>query len=326
MCQSVPMSRYPLLSVFTALLLVLALAACGGTTTAPADEDTAPAADESAADEAAVTEGEEHAEGDPLQITVSILPQHYFVERVGGEHVVVNVMVPPGEFPGTYEPKPEQVTALSVADAYISIDVPFERGWLERFQQANPDMRMVDTTQGIERRGDAERPDPHIWLSPRLVEEQARTIADALIALDPDHEADYTANLEAFLADLDTLSNETTATLATLENRKFIVFHPAWGYFAQDYDLEMIPIEVGGQEPSAAELATVIERAQEENISVVFAQPQFNPDSAQRIAEEIGGEVVLIDPLAPDWLANQYRVANTFARVLGSTDEEHDQP
>lgn len=318
MYQSAPMSKYSVLSVFITLLLMFALAACGGTTTTPA-------ADEPAADDAAVTE-EEHAEGDPLQITVSILPQQYFVERVGGEHVVVNVMVPPGEFPGTYEPKPEQVTALSTADAYISIDVPFERGWLERFQQTNPDMRMVNTTQGIERRGDAERPDPHIWLSPLLVKKQARTIADALIDLDPDHEADYTANLEAFLADLDMLSNETTTTLETLENRKFIVFHPAWGYFAQDYDLEMISIEVGGQEPSAAELATVIERAQEENISIVFAQPQFNPDSAQRIAEEIGGEVVLINPLAPDWLANQYRVADTFARVLGSSGEQHDQP
>jgi zinc transport system substrate-binding protein len=278
-----------MLSVVTALLLVVALAACGGSTTPQAADNTTPAAEEPTADDAAVTEDEPaadeaatsedaHTEGDPLQITVSILPQQYFVERVGGEHVVVNVMLPPGEFPGTYEPKPEQVTALSVADAYISIDVPFERGWLERFQQANPDMRMVDTTQGIERRGDAERPDPHIWLSPRLVKEQARTIADALIALDPDHETDYTANLEAFLADLDSLSNETTATLETLETRKFIVFHPAWSYFAQDYDLEMIPIEVGGQEPSAAELADVIERAQEENISVVFAQPQFNPD------------------------------------------------
>jgi zinc transport system substrate-binding protein len=319
------MSSHTLLSIFTTLLLVLALAACGGSATPQAADDIAPAADEPAADEAAASE-DTHTEGDPLQITVSILPQQYFVERVGGEHVVVNVMVPPGEFPGTYEPKPEQVTALSAADAYVSIDVPFERGWLERFQQTNPDMRMVDTTQGIERRGDAERPDPHIWLSPRLVKEQARTIADTLIELDPDHAADYTANLEAFLADLDMLSNETAATLATLENRKFIVFHPAWGYFAQDYDLEMIPIEVGGQEPSAAELADVIERAREETIRVVFAQPQFNPDSAQRIAEEIGGEVVLIDPLAPDWLANQYRVADTFARVLGRTGEQQDQP
>jgi ABC-type Zn uptake system ZnuABC Zn-binding protein ZnuA len=157
MHHAIPVTRYSLLSVFTALLLVVALAACGGSTTPQAADNTTPAAEAPTADDAAVTEDEPaadeaatsedaHTEGDPLQITVSILPQQYFVERVGGEHVVVNVMLPPGEFPGTYEPKPEQVTALSVADAYISIDVPFERGWLERFQQANPDMRMVDTT------------------------------------------------------------------------------------------------------------------------------------------------------------------------------------
>lgn len=263
---------------------------------------------------------------DKLAITVSILPQQYFVERVGGEHVAVNVMVPPGEFPGTYEPKPDQLTALSEADAYISIDVPFERAWLERFQQANSDMLMVDTTQGIERRGPADQPDPHIWLSPLLVKKQARTIADALIELDPNHTEEYEDNLAAFTSDIDTLYKETATALKDLKTRKFMVFHPAWGYFAQDYNLEMIPIEVGGQEPSATELAEVVQHARDNNIKVIFAQPQFDPKSAHTLADEIGGEVVLIDPLAPDWLANQQRVSSTFVQVLGGTDDEQTTP
>lgn len=251
-----------------------------------------------------------------LNVTVSILPQKYFVERIGGENVAVNVMVLPGESPATYEPKPDQLRALSEAQAYVSIGVPFENAWLARISSANPDMLMVDTTQGIERLGDPEHPDPHIWLSPRLVKIQAQTIYEALAQLDPEHQATYQANLERFLEDIDALDADIRSTLSGLEQRKFMVFHPSWSYFARDYDLEMIPIEIGGQEPSAAELAALVERAQEEDIRVIFAQPQFSTEKAQTIAAEIGGEVLLIDPLAPDWLDNLRRVAETFADVL----------
>ncbi len=251
-----------------------------------------------------------------LNVTVSILPQKYFVERVGGEHVQVNVMVQPGESPATYEPKPEQLQALSQAVAYIRIGVPFENAWMDRIAATNPDMRIVDTTEGIQRRGTPERPDPHIWLSPRLVKIQAETIAQALAELDPDRAAEYQANLQAFISDIDVLDDEIQATLAQLTSRKFIVFHPAWGYFADDYDLEMIPIEVGGQEPGAAELADLIKRAQTEDIHVVFAQPEFSTRSAETIAKEIDGEVLLISPLSPDWLANMRQVAQIFASVL----------
>lgn len=338
--------RIPRLLTFLLLLLMIALfaTACEGET---ASQPTVPPTSVGATDpQPTVPPTDTGATGDdsapppaaesaPLQITVSIQPQAYFVERVGGDQVAVTVMVPPGGFPGTYEPKPEQLTALSNANAYISIDVPFERAWLERFRSTNPDMLMVDTTQGIERHHiggnegedegehehEAGQPDPHIWLSPSLVKVQARTIADALMRLDPAHKADFEANLARFLADIDTLHQEITTTLETLETRKFMVFHPAWGYFAQDYNLEMIPVEVGGQEPSAAELARLIQRAKAEQIKIIFAQPQFNPNSAQTIADEIGGEVMLIDPLAHDWLANLQSVADTFATVLAPSSE-----
>jgi zinc transport system substrate-binding protein len=339
--------RIPRLLTFILLLIVALFAtACEGETAsqptvpptsvgATDPQPTVPPTDTGATgDEAAPPPAAESA---PLQITVSIQPQAYFVERVGGDHVAVTVMVPPGGFPGTYEPKPEQLTALSNANAYISIDVPFERAWLERFRSTNPDMLMVDTTQGIERHhigehehegedeggheDEAGQPDPHIWLSPSLVKVQARTIADALIRLDPAHKADFEANLARFLADIDALHQEITTTLESLETRKFMVFHPAWGYFAQDYNLEMIPVEVGGQEPSAAELGSLIQQAKAEQIKIVFAQPQFNPNSAQTIADEIGGEVMLIDPLAHDWLANLQSVADTFATVLAPSSE-----
>lgn len=271
-------------------ILVLALAGCGGATVqAPAQ----PAG--------------------MLNVVVSIVPQQYFVERIGGEHVNVMVMVPPGFSPATYEPKPEQLRALSEAHAYVRIRVPFEEAWMERIISANDDMLIIDESEGIERIGGK---DPHIWLSPRLVKVQAQTICNGLVEVDPDHEADYKANLETFLADLDELDAYIQETLSHLESRKFMVFHPAWSYFARDYGLEQIPVQIEGSDPSAAEMTDLIRAAQENNIRVVFAQPEFNTESAQAIAEEIGGQVLLISPLAPDWLDNLRRVADAFAETL----------
>jgi zinc transport system substrate-binding protein len=267
----------------------------------------------------------------PLNVTVSILPQKYFVERIGGEHVNVNVMVEPGASPATYEPRPRQLAALSEAAAYFSIGVPFEDAWLDRIASANPEMLIVDTAAGIERvpidahykvesegrpESGAEGRDPHIWLSPERVKIQSQTIYEALAQLDPAHEAEYKANLDRFIADIDELEADVEDTLRGITNRKFMVFHPAWGYFGDDFELEMIPVEVGGQEPSAAELADLVATAQEEGIKVIFAQPEFSTRDAETIADEIGGKVLLISPLAPDWLDNLRHVAETFAEVL----------
>jgi len=254
-------------------------------------------------------------------ITVSILPQKYFVERIGGDYVDVNVMVPPGASPATYEPTPVQLSALSKSELYFAIGVPFENAWLDRIAAANPAMPVVKTQDCIDRvpmTGEEGGVDPHIWLSPRLVKTQADTIYEALARIDCAHELEYKTNLESFLSDIDKLDTDIRDTLANVQSRTFMVFHPSWGYFARDYDLEMIAIEIGGQEPSAAELAHLIELAQSKNIKVVFAQPEFSIRAAETIANQIGGQVVLIDPLAPDWLDNMRQVAQAFARALNN--------
>ena len=139
-------------------------------------------------------------------------------------------------------------------------------------------------------------PDPHIWLSPPLVQEQAQTIYEALVTLDPAGETTYADNLEQFQADIAQLDQTIEDSLANVESPTFMVFHPAWGYFADAYGLEMLPIEVGGNEPSAAELSQLIQKAQAEEIEVVFAQPQFNTEDAETIARDIGGEVIFARP------------------------------
>jgi zinc transport system substrate-binding protein len=148
------------------------------------------------------------------------------------------------------------------------------------------------------------------------VKTQAQTIYKTLIQLDAPHQTEYQTNLNRFLQDIDGLDADIRQSLQGVKNRKFIVFHPGWGYFARDYQLQQIPIEVGGQEPSASELATLIAQAKRENVRVIFAEPQFSQQTVKAIAREIGGEVVLIDPLSKDWLNNLRRVSQTFARVL----------
>ncbi len=289
---------------------------------------------------------------EPIDITVSILPQKYFIEKIGGNLVKVNIMVEPGASPATYEPKPQQMKALSEAEAYVSIGVPFEKAWMEKIKSANPQMLVIDSAKGIERmemvdhhhheeteaehdhnhhhdhdheaekaakkghHQGAETLDPHIWLSPQLVKIQAENIYQSLVNIDPENEAKYQANLAQFLTEIDQLDQQIKQNLAGIENRQFLVFHPSWGYFARDYDLEQISIEVGGQEPSAAELGAIVKEAEEENIKVIFAQPEFSTQSAETIAQEIGGKVLLITPLAPDWSNNLLQVSQTFAEVL----------
>ncbi len=278
---------------------------------------------------------EETNDQDQLDITVSIIPQKYFVKKIGGDRVDVNVMVEPGVTPHTYEPKPQQLQALSEAEAYIATGVPFEKVWMDRISQANPEMLTVDSSEGIEKltmvdhdhghddhghdhnhNEEESNLDPHVWLSPRLVKIQAQKIYETLVELDPKYQETYQTNLDNFLQEIDELDNKIRNNLANLEQRKFIVFHPAWGYFAEEYNLTQVPVEVGGQEPSAAELSNLIKEAKTENIKVIFAQPELSSQSAETIAKEINGEVLLISPLGQDWSDNLLEVSQTFAKAL----------
>jgi len=266
-----------------------------------------------------------------IKVFVSILPQAYFVERVGGERVDVSVLVGPGYSPATYEPTPRQMAELGKAKVYFRIGVPFENVWMMRISRANPHMKVIDTRRGIEVRPmNAYHPnnagqhypypkgmkDPHVWLSLRLVKVQAQIICHALISEDPAQRAYYQDNLRALHHDLDRLDAEIKETLENLKTRKFMAFHPAWGYFASDYGLEQIPIEVEGKEPSAKALADLIKRAKQEGIKVVFVQAQFSTRNAETVAQAVGARIVRINPLAKDYLKNMRKIAETFRKVI----------
>jgi zinc transport system substrate-binding protein len=268
-----------------------------------------------------------------LPVFVSILPQKYFVERVGGNFVDVSVMVLPGATPATYEPKPNQLTALSRAKIYYAIGVPFETVWLKKFAAFNPQMRIMHTDKDIQKRplafqlhngrdaGEEHDPDetndPHVWLSPPLVMLQARTILMALLELDPTHRTVYEANYKAFMIELLELDAEIRNIFwGQPRGAAFMVFHPSWGYFAEAYGLKQIPIEVEGKEPKPAQIKALIEIASEENLKVIFVQPQFSTKRAEVIAKAIGGRIVFADPLAEVWENNLREMAIKIVTAL----------
>lgn len=288
----------------------------------------------------AVLIGAGQALAQPLHVIVSIVPQKYFVQRIGGGLVETVVMVPPGASPHSYEPKPEQMRALARASAYFAIGVEYEKAVLPKIAAMHPDLKIVQTDAGIvkapmtgrHQHGQAKEHehehehehghhhhkglDNHVWLAPELVRIQAKNILESLTALDPAHAAVYASNYRAFMADLDSLDVDIKEALGGREGSAFMVFHPAWGYFATQYGLRQIPVEVEGKEPTAQDLQRLIDRAKSEQIRVVFVSPQFSTRSAETIAKAINGQVVPVNPLAEDWMENMRTVAEKFRQAM----------
>ena len=260
---------------------------------------------------AACPEGGAPDDPRPL-VVVSVLPQQYAVERIAGDLVRVEVMIPPGANPASYEPTFAQLSALRDAAFYVKVGhphFPFEETWLDRILAEAPDLRIVDSMAGVESREE----DPHIWLAPRHVEKLAVQVEAALGESLPGQRPMLQTNLAAFRAEIDALDAELRSLLSPLQGRDFLVLHPAWHYFAEAYGLRQVAIEREHKDPDPHELAELIEYAREAGLAVIFVQPQFDSSSAEVLAREIGARVELLDPLARDWPANLRRVARALA-------------
>ncbi len=248
-------------------------------------------------------------------------------------------MVGTGQSPANYEPLPTQMKNLTKSILYFRIGVPFEKSWIHKLQDANPKMTIIDTRKGLQlRQFDTfetnkhteqdqtehnnendkhhdhenhihEEADPHVWLSPKQVQIQANNIYQALINIDPDNKDIYQHNLKQFLNDLYQLGKNIAQAFAKVNVKEFMVFHPAWGYFADQFGLKQIPIEIEGKSPSPKQLIKMINRAKAKNIKVIFVQKQFSDKSAKAIAEAIDGLVIAIDPLSDDYINNLNNIA-----------------
>ncbi|MCX6581075.1 MAG: zinc ABC transporter substrate-binding protein [Candidatus Aminicenantes bacterium] len=280
---------------------------------------------------------ENHDLNNIKSITVSVLPQKYFVRRIVGDDYTINVMIPPGQSEATYEPTPREMKAVGDSILYFRIGhLAFEEAWIDKIASLNKQMKIVDTSVGVplitgaapatgEPRGnvgdhDHSGVDPHIWLSPAAVKVQAKHILDAFSEVEKDaaRRAAYEKNYSEFIRDIDALHTEIETLLKPVTGKKFMVYHPAWAYFARDYGLVQFSIEIEGKSPSAATMKQIVDTARLENIRVIFVQQQFDAANARAVADEIDGKVVAVDPLAPDWPDNMRKTARTFKEALGA--------
>lgn len=263
------------------------------------------------------------------KIFVSILPQKHFVEKIAGNRFEVGVMVSPGMSPANYEPLPKQMLELSDANLFFRIGVPFEESWISKIKDINDKLKIVDTRKGIELRETDKflhiesnhhehghshgNFDPHIWLSPTLVIKQVENITDALVNEYPNDKNEFERNSQLFIKELKSLKNKIELILSEVGSKEFMVFHPSWGYFADEFGLQQIPVEIEGKEPNPNELNKIISFAKEKGIKRIFAQKQFSSIVLEAISKELDGEVISIDPLAENYAENLKLIAKKIA-------------
>lgn len=266
----------------------------------------------------------------PLKVTVSILPQVWFAERIGGDRVEVEAMVGPGHSPATFEPTTRQMARLEDAAVYFSIGVPFEQGLLGRIAA----MRSAPPIHGPRPQGDAHAGqdhaghdhgdghhhcgdiDPHIWLDPMQAATVADTMAAVLSRLDPAGAEQYLERARNLRQELTRLAREIGETLRPVQGRTFFVYHPAYGHFAAAFGLQQAAIEVGGREPGPRQLAEVIDEIKRQKADVIVVQPQFSQKSARSISRATGASLLPLDPLAAEYDTNLRHIAAELARAL----------
>ena len=279
-----------------------------------------------------------------IVVAVSILPQQYFLERIGGNRVTALVLVGPGQNPHSYEPTPRQMASLSGARAWIKSGTDFELALEPKIRSQYPALRVVDGTAGVAFRelekhshegegedhdddapvagkseSDGAMPtelniDRHTWLGREPAKIMAGWIRDTLNAIDPDGADLYRANCASLVADIDREFDGLKTRLAPLEGTKVFVFHPSFGYFLDEFGIAQEAVETGGKEPTAQALAKLIDEAKRDKPAAIFVQAQFPVSAAKKIADTVGAKVVPLDPLALDWLDNVERIGDALEK------------
>lgn len=267
------------------------------------------------------------ASAEPLPVLVSIVPQKWLAEQVGGSHVSVRALLDKGQDPHGIQPTPEQVTALFRAKIYFSIGLEFERELLAKVRQSAGGVRVADLSAGIKKipmtghddhghNHGGSGLDPHIWLDPQNLQQMAASMAAALQEADPANAAAYVNNLQTVIASLAALDAELKTALVPFKGQTFLVYHPAFGYFAKAYGLRQEAVETGGKSPSPRQLRSLISAAKKEKAKVVFVQPQYDRKNGETVAKAIGGRVAVLDPMAANVPENLRFMAKEISAAL----------
>ncbi|MBN7772182.1 zinc ABC transporter substrate-binding protein [Clostridium aminobutyricum] len=267
---------------------------------------------------AAENEAKEKNGTDKMIVAVTIVPEQTFVEAVCGNLVDVVTMVPPGSSPENYEPTPQQIEKFSKADVYFAMGVPTETANILPNAGEVKVVALQDKVAQIypDRRFESGERDPHIWLSPKRAGVMVDAIAEEMGKLDEKNKETYRQNADKYIEQLDQLDQEIAVSLEGVKNRKFIVYHPAFGYLAEDYGLQMYALEEEGKESTIQHLKDMIDLAKKEQIKVIFYQEEIDSSQSESFAEEIGGKTMMLKPLAADYIENLKEMAKTMAEVM----------
>lgn len=290
--------------------------------------------------------GKDSNSSEKTRVLVSILPQKEFVKEVGKDKIEVRELIHPGESPATYNLTAKDLEEISQADIYFRIGhIPFEKANIEKIRETNPDLKIIDISEEThilyfleseehshpstssgqvqgeeeedhEEEHSEEATDPHLWLSIKNAKILTDQIATELSRLDPDNKDFYTNNAKEYKNNLEETSSNLTERLRKVDNKKLLVFHPAWGYFADEFGFTQIAIEQEGKEPTAEGISEIINLINEENIPVIFVQEQFSTNQSESIANETNIKVLKIDPLAENYLENLEEIATIFETEL----------
>ncbi|WP_270990677.1 metal ABC transporter solute-binding protein, Zn/Mn family [Campylobacter upsaliensis] len=247
-------------------------------------------------------------------VSVSIAPQEFFVKKIAGDSVEINTLLPQNSDEHTFEFKASHLSKLEKSDLYFTMGLEFEKVFLDKFKRNFPNLSIVNTQKNIhflEFEEEHEHHDHdhdhdhakdiHTWLDPILVKTLATNIATALKEKYPQNAKMYENNLQNFHKELESLNSQIDEELKGVKNRKFIVYHPSWAYFAKRYHLEQIPVEIAGKEPKISDLKRIIKKAKEENIKVIFVQPGFPENAARVLAKECNAKITMINHLSKEW-------------------------
>lgn len=249
-------------------------------------------------------------------VTVTIEPLRYFVEQIAGDKVSVNTLVPKGSSPETYEPTAQQMVNMSQSALFVKVgNLGFERTWMEKLNTLTSHITIVDTSEGIEYVSASDRgiTDEHTWMSTKNALVIAHNIYLALTKVDSSSSVYYKERYDSFVASINKLNSTITQQLKSIDNRSFIIYHPALTYFAKDYSLTQLALEEDGREPSAASLAKLITNAKKLGTKLMFVQKEFDNRNREIITIETGVKTVDINPLDYNWDKQMTLVANALA-------------
>ena len=273
---------------------------------------------------------ESDPKGKPV-ISASILPQKYLIDKIILDKYEVNILIPTGASPASYEPSPLQINRLNDSKLYFRIgEIVFEKTWIEKIGAQNPALKIINLSKGIsflesephnhstdeQNKHEGEDhvqhsgKDPHIWMSPKNMKVIAKNLLESLIETFPEDTQFFQTNYTGLIREIESIDSIYTESADILRGLNFLIYHPALGYLARDYNMIQHVLEFEGKEPGPAHIARIIDKSMKMNIQYIFVQRQFSIENAKTLAKEINAEIIVIDPLGENWYEQMLEIHN----------------